>query len=247
MAECRGDYWYYHQQDDIVTPDYVACLIDYLAAHAPAAVAYCDIETFGTLSLTLSQSSVTGSASLRQLTLLTDHHPAVAFRGLTRRAAIDQSGGVRENEVESFSADTTWMASIARAGELHRVPRLLYFKRYHDAQVHTRWQTWPLERRMQAWQVHCRDMFLEAAKAEVSSMDRQLMWAAALARLVSRRTAAGYLPVTELRAEDVHAMLDGFLLRCDVRRAEIESALDSSWATIVGWSRPFFAAALRTE
>ena len=172
MSQNKGAFWYFHQQDDIVSPDYVQSLLEHARKHPDAAVLYSDLEAFGTLELVMHQNSLLGTPAAREIGLLHDHLAAVAFRGLTRQAALDQAGGVRQNEIESFAAETTWMASVARAGELVRLPRVLYFKRFHDENLHTKWLHWPLEKRKMAWQVHCRDMFLEAARAEATTLER---------------------------------------------------------------------------
>jgi GT2 family glycosyltransferase len=239
MRGCRGAFWYYHQQDDTVAEDYVQSLLEYARANAAAAVVYCDMLAFGDLSLQLVQQPVLGPVALREIILLTGHHPAVAFRGLTRREALEQISGVRENEVENFSADTTWMASVARAGELHRLPRVLYYKRYHRDNVHTKWAAWPLERRKLAWQVHSRDMFLEAAQADATVMERRLMWSATLGRLVAK-VAIGHLPVNSFDAEDQTAMLNGFLACIGERSSDIENLLEAPWASVASGSRQFF-------
>jgi glycosyltransferase involved in cell wall biosynthesis len=242
MAASEGDFWYYHQQDDLVAPDYVQSLLEYARANATAAVVYCDMEAFGELTVQLSQQPVIGPAALREIILLHAHHPAVAFRGLTRRDAVRQSGGVRGNEVENFSSDTTWMASMARSGELHRIPRVMYYKRYHANNVHTKWALWPLDRRKHAWQVHCRDMFLEAALAESTIWDRRLMWSAALARLTSPRVAGHYLPVKDFGPVERAAMLEGFLAAFGEHSAGAEKLLESAWATLSSDARVFLAA-----
>ncbi len=176
MERNEGQFWYYHQQDDLVDTDYVSILLDHARAKPEAAVVYSDIQCFGDNSGYLAQTSVLGSAAIRELILLLDHHAAVAFRGLTRQDALQQTRGVRENGAENFSADTVWMAAATRAGELHRVPHALYRKRYHRDNVHTKWALWPLEKRLRAWQVHCRDMYLEASGAEANLTERRLIW-----------------------------------------------------------------------
>ena len=103
------------------------------------------------------------------------------------------------------------MASVARAGELHRVQRALYRKRYHPDNVHTKWALWPIEKRMKAWQVHCRDLFLEASQAEANLPERRLMWGTSVARLVSASTASGYIPASTFDRSERIAMLEGFL------------------------------------
>ncbi|MBA2565480.1 MAG: FAD-dependent oxidoreductase, partial [Gemmatimonadetes bacterium] len=131
MSQVQTPFWCYQAQDDLIDPGYVEALLEHARRAPEAAVVYCDIEAFGLRSFRISQPSVTGGASARQLSLLYAHHSAVAFRGLTRIEALRESGGIRPNEVDDFSADTTWMAAAARWGELHRVPSGLYRKRYH--------------------------------------------------------------------------------------------------------------------
>jgi hypothetical protein len=235
----KGAFWYFHQQDDIVSPDYVQSLLEHARKHPDAAVLYSDLEAFGSLELEMHQNSLLGTPAAREIGLLHDHLAAVAFRGLTRQAALDQAGGVRQNEIESFAAETTWMASVARAGDLVRLPRVLYFKRFHDENLHTKWLQWPLEKRKKAWQVHCRDMFLEAARAEATTLERRLMWFAASTRLVSR-LAAHYLPLAEFNAEERGQMLEGFLEGFGSPSQQVERVLELSWPEITASSCSFF-------
>jgi GT2 family glycosyltransferase len=242
MAQNKGEYWHIHPQDDLVAPTFIAALLEHARANPAGAVVYCDIEAFGDLSATIVQDSVLGAPALREITLLEAHHSAVAYRGLCRRDALKQSGGLRGNEIENFSADTTWMASVARVGELCRLPATLSYKRYHGNTTHTKWASWPLERRVPAWQVHCRDMFFEAAQADVTLFERRLMWCTALVRLVSQ-VARGYLPVDSFNDEQRLSMLGGFLDRCAARASNAETLLESPWEDICSWSHRFFARA----
>jgi glycosyltransferase involved in cell wall biosynthesis len=239
MSQNNGTFWYFHQQDDIVSPDYVQSLLEHARKHPEAAVLYSDLEAFGTLELVMHQNSLLGTPAAREIGLLHDHLAAVAFRGLTRQAALDQAGGVRQNEIESFAAETTWMASVARAGDLVRLPRVLYFKRFHDENLHTKWLHWPLAKRKKAWQVHCRDMFLEAVRAEATTLERRLMWFAALTRLMSR-LAAHYLPLAEFSAEDRGQMLEGFLEGFGSPSQQVEPVLELSWPEMTASSCSFF-------
>jgi len=241
MSQVETPYWYYHQQDDLVDPRYVEVLLDYAQRTPEAAVVYCDIEAFGLQSWKYAQPSVTGGASARQLTLLYEHHPAVAFRGLTRVEALRHSGGIRTNEVENFSADTTWMAAIARWGELRRVPVEMYRKRYHAGNEHVKWSTWPAEKRARAWTIHCADMLEQAMLVEATTQERRLLWLAAVARLVSPRTASGYLPVASLASAERMSLLNAFFehLRT-TRRTDIPGLLEASWKNIQQWTRGFY-------
>ena len=237
MAQAEVGFWYYHQQDDIVDPTYVEVLLDHAVRAPDAAVVYCDIEAFGTVSFKMFQPSVTGDAFTRQMTLLREHHAAVAFRGLTRVEALRVSGGIRSNDAENFSADTTWMASVARWGELQRVPVELYRKRYHESNEHMRWWAWPEHQRARAWAIHCVDMLEQAMLIEASTEQRRLLWLAAVERLSSAQTTAGYLPVANFTDAQRVALFEAFLERGRERRAiDIPALLDAAWGEIRPWS-----------
>ena len=210
MAEVTTPYWCYQQQDDLLEPRYLEVLVDHARLAPEAAVVYCDIVTFGTLSTTITQSSVTGSAVNRQLALLSEHLAAVAFRGLTRVEALRLGGGIPANEVESFACDTVWMAAVARWGELRRVPLELYRKRYHAANEHAKWTRWPVDQRTRAWAVHCAAMLEQALLVEATVEERLLLWQAAVERLVSPSLAGGYLPLAEFTEAERAALFDTF-------------------------------------
>src|SRR4029078_774981 len=79
MAQNRGEYWYFHQQDDLVSPDYVRLLLGHAREHPEAAGGYSDLNASGTLDLVMHQDSVLGSPAGREIALLQDHLAAVAF------------------------------------------------------------------------------------------------------------------------------------------------------------------------
>jgi GT2 family glycosyltransferase len=240
MSQVETPYWYYHQQDDLVDPRYVEVLVGEAERASEAAVVYCDITVFGNRRGTIAQASVTGPAPARLLTLLWDHHAAVAFRGLTRAAALRRAGGLRPNAVENFSAETTWMAAAARWGELRRVPGALYRKRYHAENTHTKWALWPAGKRVRAWTVHCADMLAEAMLVEASLEERHSLWLAAVRRLVSHRLAFGYVHVPSLTAAEREAMLEGFFEEVRAARAlDIPGWLGAGWEDIQRWTRGF--------
>ena len=241
MSQATAGFWYYHQQDDVVDPRYVEILLDCAQQTPDAAVVFCDIVAFGLIDCRLTQTSITGSPSARQLALLFAHHPAVAFRGLTRIEALRHSGGIRPNEVENFSADTSWMAGVARWGDLRRVPLELYRKRYHGENEHVKWSRWPVERRLHAWTVHCADMLEQAMLVDATPQDRRLLWLAAIGRLVSHQTAAGYVPVVMLTPAERLSLLDGFFEYVRTARSiDVPALLDGTWEEIQAWTRGFY-------
>ena len=107
---------------------------------------------------------------------------------------------------------------------------------------------------MKAWQVHCRDIFLEASRAKVAVPDRRLMWAASMARLVSASTASSYIPASTFDRSARIAMLEGFLaslkprhVRHAERRLELpfDQIADLSH-TILSTGRPLLLRRLRS-
>lgn len=239
MSRVETEYWMYHQQDDVLDPQCLEVLVDYARTTPEAAVVYGDIEAFGTYSGVFAQSSVTGTAPTRQLALLNEHIAGVAFRGLTRTEAL--AGGIPLNEVDSFACEIAWMAAAARYGELHRVPRTLSRKRYHEDNVHTKWDAWPLEKRTRAWMVHCAAMLEQAVLADASVPERRLLWLAAAGRLISPRTAARYLPVAEMPATARRALLEEFFAYVrTVKKIDVPALLDASWDDVRGWTAGFY-------
>jgi hypothetical protein len=241
MARLATPWWMYHQQDDVLDPRCLEVLVGYAHDTPEAAVVYSDIEAFGTYSGTFAQTSVTGTPSARQLALLYEHHAAVAFRGLTRAEAVALSGGIPLNEVDSFACEVTWMAAIARGGELRRVPQTLSRKRYHADNVHTKWDGWPVEKRTRAWMVHCACMLEQAMLVHASAPERRLLWLAAVGRLTSPRTAARHLPVATMDAVARGALLEAFFAYVrDVKRLDVAALLDASWDDVRRWTTGFY-------
>jgi hypothetical protein len=151
-----------------------------------ASVVYSDIEVFGNRKGIITQPSVTGSPLTRQLSLLLDHWAAVAFRGLTRLDAVRKVGVPTGSPFEDYAADTVWMAQLARAGELQRVPLSLYRKRYHSTNTHSAWRRWSREEKVVAWGQHCADMLAQALAIDgIDATRRAILTRAAALRSFS--------------------------------------------------------------
>ena len=177
--------------DDWIEPDYLSTLLDTARNCPHAAVVYSDIIAFGTIRGVISQDSVTGTPMARQLSLLTRHYDAVAYRGLIRAFALTSLPPISGNDCGDFACDTIWMARLARAGELVRVPQALYHKRYDPTTTHAAWTNWPMEQKVAAWIQHCLDMLAEALTVASNGEDRRLLIEAARRRLVMSDTDLG--------------------------------------------------------
>lgn len=213
QQQAHGEFWYYHQQDDLVDPTYLEELIETARGSPDAAVVFTDIETFGTRETNFSQPSVVGSPVDRQLALLGGHFAGVAFRGLTRVAALrDTGGGIVPNDRDDFAVDVVWMAVMATWGDLVRVPATLYRKRYHERNSHGDWLSWDRPARLEAWVAHCHDMLEVAMRVPASHQERWDLWQATVMRLTAS-TATAYLPWADLTTEERTRMVDDLLAR----------------------------------
>jgi glycosyltransferase involved in cell wall biosynthesis len=241
MDHTTTEYWLYQQQDDLLDPTYLQVLLAEAERSPGAAVVFTDILAFGTIEARLTQPSVGGSALGRQLSLVQDHHSAVAFRGLSRTDAMRATGGIRPNPTGCFSSDTLWMHSMARAGDLLRVPEALYRKRYHEANEHSRWARWPEDERARAWRLHCAHVLDEALLVDATLPERRLLWCAVLTRLATGRPT-DYLPES-YREGDLQARLVqqffGHVRRH--ARVDVADALETDWPALRRWSRAWLA------
>ena len=243
MAQVTTDFWYFHQQDDLTAPEYLEALLDHARENPAAALVYCDLVPFGRIEASFSQpGSVRGqTACMRLMTLLHEHFPAFAFRGLTRAAAVREAGGVPTNDVDNFGVDICWLAGVAREGELLRLPRPLYRKRYHSENTESKWWGWPKETRLPVWSAHCVNMLEQALRIEASIQERRLLWAAAVGRLVSPQAAGHFLPVAQLTRTDRERLFGAFLDRARASALfDIPALLDAEWREIEDWTRGFY-------
>ena len=230
QQQADGEFWYYHQQDDLVDPTYLEVLIDH-ARRWPSR-RRSSTATWRHLAgrEIRFETSVVGSPIARQLSLLTDHFAGVPFRGLTRVAALHATGGgLTPNTVEDFAAETVWSSTMATWGELIQVPVTLYRKRYHDQNAHSSWLEWDHGHRKVAWIIHCHDMLEVAMHVPMRGSEPWLVWMATLVRLTASR-ATPYLPWDDLTRADLIELIDDLLaLVRRQARIRLPSLLEATW------------------
>jgi glycosyltransferase involved in cell wall biosynthesis len=177
--------------DDWVETEYLATLLDTARNHPSAAVVFSDLSMFGTQKGVCTQESVVGTPVERQVSLLTRHFNAISYRGLNRTSALKAVPPLSGNHRGDFACDTVWMARLARAGDLVRVPRVLYHKRYLPNSAHAEWATWHRWQKGATWVHHCLDMLAEALTVAASIEERRLLIDAARGRLWLTHTYLG--------------------------------------------------------
>src|SRR4029078_1987486 len=120
----------------------------------------------------------------RQSVLLTRHLGAVAYRGVNRTSALKTVPPISGNKFGDFACDTVWMARLARAGDLVRVPRAINHKRYRPGSAHAQWENWHRWQKGAAWIQHCLDMLAEALPVATDKEERPLLSDAARGALL---------------------------------------------------------------
>lgn len=193
MRNQAGAYWFYLSQDDLIASSYIDELVRYAEIHPQASVVYSDIQCFGDMKGKLHQPSIKGKPFDREINLIRHYLAAVAFRGLVRKDIILASDGIRNNNIDGFCSDTTWMATIARFGELHAIPKPLYKKRYHEANIHKNWLRQSSTQLEYAWAIHCCDMFFEAIPVADNLQKKYKMFKSILYRLLKSQVAKNYI------------------------------------------------------
>jgi glycosyltransferase involved in cell wall biosynthesis len=84
LAQVATDFWYFHQQDDLIEPDYLEVLFEHAQENPGAALVYCDLVPFGRIEGSFEQQppSVRGAtAYMRVMTILHEHCPLSLFAG----------------------------------------------------------------------------------------------------------------------------------------------------------------------
>ena len=239
----KSGFWYYHQQDDLTDDSYLEVLVDHALRYPSAAIVYCDIWPFGRVDGPVySAPSVVGVTPFtRVLTMLHEHFPAFAFRGLTRVDAMRTAGPVGQNDVDNVGVDITWLTAIARAGELHRVPFVLYKKRYHDQNTESRWWNISQEDRLRYWSRHCVDMLGQALEIKGSPEQARILWSAAVAKLTAPEAAGHFLNLSEVRSDNRADLLRSFLnTALSLYADRLCVWLDADRDAIVDWSKKSF-------
>lgn len=216
MSQAKTPFWYCHPQDDLVSSEYVQVLLSAAEKMPNTAVTYCDIKTFGNKKRKIIRPSVLGNPVVRQLQILLFHQAAVAFRGLTRVEALRNVDNIQANEVDSYSSDTVWLAALARWGNLQRIPKVMYYKRYHSNNEHIKWTTWPKEKIIKAWTIHCLDMLEQAMLVEANYLEKELFWWATTIRLYSK--SFGFFSIANFTSSDRIKLFEDFLYYARSRR-----------------------------
>ena len=159
LASARGKYVFILPHDDLIRPTYVSSLIQVLEANQDAILAFSDtkisfidVGPIGRSPMIATYKDLDGikgclerarRAACYQLDLIDRRYPNVltlAFRGIFRRSAIGETGGLHRNVAGEIGADWAWLFHLALRGEFVRVPRVLAEKCKRTGSLSKNWR-----------------------------------------------------------------------------------------------------------
>ena len=117
--------------DDLLLPQYVERCVEALQARPAAVVACSDLVTFGHAEVVAEQLELRGSQIDRVEKMIKDCFQAIAYRGVIDRSRLGPCL-IPDIAAGDFAADTLWVGRMCVAGEVLRVPEILYRKLLHD-------------------------------------------------------------------------------------------------------------------
>ena len=144
LSAASGDFVFFAFDDDELDPAYVSVLVQALVSHPDAVVAYSDMLL----------KSYTGWSEVFSFELLDENGGAVGrarrllkgtatlwitFRGLYRKSACDELGGLKRHFLGEQGADWLWLLGMSLRGTFIRVPQVLYTKNKRASGVGSGW------------------------------------------------------------------------------------------------------------
>jgi glycosyltransferase involved in cell wall biosynthesis len=144
MRHRRGDFYIYQQHDDLVSPTYVADLVEASARWPDAVICFSRLQYTGQRDWEISSPSLLGDPVARALTHLR-RLDWVPLRGLIRGSALDKTSGLLLSDFDpfdSFGTEYRFMAELALLGEFRFVEGPIYFKSWHGENLSIKRHGW---------------------------------------------------------------------------------------------------------
>jgi glycosyltransferase involved in cell wall biosynthesis len=140
MCEARAPLMKFALHDDLLFPDEIGILHEFMTREPGCSIAIPGIIGFGENSLDFDQHEVRGPALRRMLDIIMNQRSAAAFHGLVR---IDPVPALRpmlpNGYLRDCEADVYWMAMAALAGELRHAEGAMERKRFLPSMTSLAW------------------------------------------------------------------------------------------------------------
>lgn len=182
LRRVRSPYFAVLPHDDLWHPSYLAALIDRLADHPEASVAFADSYLFGWDSGIRTYELGGSDLGARLMSFFLAGAEGLAWRGLTRSDALDVD--FPSNQFDGFAVECEWVLHLLLRGDALRHAEPLYLKRQaaldDDAAVSIGWRVRMSEDTLRSALAHHRQRLLEPLDgAQLRDSDRSLIKLAA--------------------------------------------------------------------
>ena len=139
LSKVQTPFFFILPHDDLVHPRYIELLFAELENEKDAVVSYSDMHVFGQgvsfrRSVDLPRY---GTREEQILAFFLSEAKAVPWRGLTRSRVISQIGGFPIDGYKGFAVECEWALELLTQGRAIRVPRKMYFKQIHNAEINS--------------------------------------------------------------------------------------------------------------
>lgn len=153
MRHRRSDFYIYQQHNDLVSPTYIADLVEASARWPNAVICFSKVKLTGRLEAEISAPSLLGDPMGRVLKYLR-RLDWVPFRGLILGSALDKTAGLLLSDFDpfdSFGTELRFMAELSLVGEFRLVEgRPTYFKSWHGENLSGKRAGWTREHQITA-------------------------------------------------------------------------------------------------
>jgi hypothetical protein len=198
MRQRRGDFYIYQQHDDLLSPTYIADLVEAAQRWPNATLCFAKLRFTGQRDEEISSPSLWGDANERALNYLRTLD-WVPFRGLIRGSALEKTSGLLLSDFDPFDSLGTehrFMAELALLGEFQFVEGPTYFKSWHGENLSIKRAKWSREHWLTASACFAAWMIEVIAPIGRSAKERHRLFSITLDRFAGKRD-----PVNWIRSE----------------------------------------------
>lgn len=220
MRQRRGDFYIYQQHDDLLSPNYIADLVEASARWPNAVICFSKLQFTGMRKNEKSAPSLLGDSKARVVTYL-HRLDWLPFRGLIRGSALDKTSGLLRSDFDPFDSLGTefrFLAELALIGEFRFVEGPTYFKSRHGENLSAKRKDWSREHRITAYACWAAWMIEVIAPAGTSVQERRHLFKITLERFAGRQDPLKWIR-SALRNES-KALVPFRMIRDQLKRSE---------------------------
>ena len=188
MRQRRGAFYIYQQHDDLLSPTYIADLVEAAARWPNAVICFSKLQFTGQMDEETSVPSLLGDRTARALSYLR-RLDWVPLRGLIRGSALDKTSGLLLSDFDPFHSLGTehrFMAELSLLGEFRFVEGPTYFKSCHGKNLTIEREGWSREHLLTSTACYAAWMIEVIAPAGASLEERRRMFKMTLNRFLGR-------------------------------------------------------------